>query len=386
MSNLVLDSVTKIYNVKREPDVLAVDAVDMTVNDGEIVGLLGSSGCGKTSTLRMIAGFEEVTSGDIRAGGRVLNDLAPAARDIAMAFEGYALYPPLKIRDNIAFGLLRDRRPRAEVDAKVKEIAGLLDIEDILDRYPPTLSGGQQQRTSLARALVRSADVHLLDEPMSQLEPQLRAILRARIKDYLIQNKLTTIFVTHDQTEALALADRIAVMNDGKLMQYATGDDLKDRPANLYVASFIGEPPMNIFRTLSRSGGDGRRLEIQTPDGGSASALALDLPVGTVADNDLTDGRKLALGIRPHQIRFGSFTALGPVLSGKVTSNQWLGDQTHLGIETGSQLVIAVTDGTVDAPVDSDIEITLPLDALHLFDGDSGEALHHGLNKRDAAA
>ncbi|MEM7044822.1 MAG: ABC transporter ATP-binding protein [Pseudomonadota bacterium] len=386
MSNLVLDSVTKIYNVKREPDVLAVDAVDMTVNDGEIVGLLGSSGCGKTSTLRMIAGFEEVTSGDIRAGGRVLNDLAPAARDIAMAFEGYALYPPLKIRDNIAFGLLRDRRPRAEVDAKVKEIAGLLDIEDILDRYPPTLSGGQQQRTSLARALVRSADVHLLDEPMSQLEPQLRAILRARIKDYLIQNKLTTIFVTHDQTEALALADRIAVMNDGKLMQYATGDDLKDRPANLYVASFIGEPPMNIFRTLSRSGGDGRRLEIQTPDGGSASALALDLPVGTVADNDLTDGRKLALGIRPHQIRFGSFTALGPVLSGKVTSNQWLGDQTHLGIETGSQLVIAVTDGTVDAPADSDIEITLPLDALHLFDGDSGEALHHGLNKRDAAA
>jgi len=228
MSNLVLDSVSKIYQVKREPDVLAVDAVDMTVEDGEIVGLLGSSGCGKTSTLRMVAGFEDVTSGEIRAGDRLLNNLAPADRNIAMAFEGYALYPPLKIRDNIAFGLLRDRRPRTDVDAKVQEIAALLDIEDILDRYPPTLSGGQQQRTSLARALARSADVHLLDEPMSQLEPQLRAILRARIKDYLIQNKLTTIFVTHDQTEALALADRIAVMNDGKLMQYATGDDLKE--------------------------------------------------------------------------------------------------------------------------------------------------------------
>jgi multiple sugar transport system ATP-binding protein len=358
----------------------------MTVNDGEIVGLLGSSGCGKTSTLRMIAGFEDVTSGEIKAGDRRLNELAPADRNIAMAFEGYALYPPLKIRDNIAFGLLRDRRARGEVDAKVKEIAALLDIEDILERYPPTLSGGQQQRTSLARALARNADVHLLDEPMSQLEPQLRAILRARIKDYLIQNKLTTIFVTHDQTEALALADRIAVMSDGKLMQYATGDDLKDRPANLYVASFIGEPPMNVFVTLSRTGRDGRRLEVQTPEGGKASPIALALPTDTVADNDLTEGRKLALGIRPHQIRFGSFAELGPVLTGKVTSNQWLGDQTHLGIETVGQLVIAVTDGTIDAPAGSDIDITLPLDALHLFDGDTGTALHHGLNRRDEAA
>jgi multiple sugar transport system ATP-binding protein len=386
VSTLVLDQVTKLYEVKHEPDVLAVDAVDMTVEDGEIVGLLGSSGCGKTSTLRMIAGFENVTSGEIRADDRILNDLAPAARNIAMAFEGYALYPPLKIRDNIAFSLLRDRRPRSDVDAKVKEIADLLAIGDILERYPPTLSGGQQQRTSLARALARPADVHLLDEPMSQLEPQLRAILRARIKDYLIQNKLTTIFVTHDQTEALALADRIAVMSDGKLMQYATGNDLKDRPANLYVASFIGEPPMNVFVTLSRNGGDGRRLEVQASEAGTASALALDLPAETAADNDLTDGRKLALGIRPHQIRFGSFAELGPVLRGKIASNQWLGDQTHLGIETGGQLVIAVTDGAIDAPVDSDIEITLPLAHLHLFDGENGEALHHGLHKRDAAA
>jgi len=334
MSVLTLDQVTKIYKIKREPDVLAVDTVNMTVEDGEIVGLLGSSGCGKTSTLRMIAGFEDVTSGEIKAGDHRLNDLAPADRNIAMAFEGYALYPPLKISDNIAFGLLRDRRPRSEVDAKVKEIAALLEIEDILERYPPTLSGGQQQRTSLARALARSADVHLLDEPMSQLEPQLRAILRARIKDYLIQNKLTTIFVTHDQTEALALADRIAVMNDGKLMQYATGD----------------------------------------------------LPTGTAADADLTEGRKLALGIRPHQVRLGSFPDLGPVLKGKVTSNQWLGDQTHLGIETNGQLVITVSDGSIDAPIESEVEITLPLAHLHLFDGEGGQALHHGLDQRDAAA
>ena len=386
MSALFLDQVTKVYKVKREPDVLAVDAVDMTVNDGEIVGLLGSSGCGKTSTLRMVAGFEDVTSGEIRAGDRVLNDLAPAFRNIAMAFEGYALYPPLSIRDNIAFGLLRDRRPKPEIDAKVRDIAALLEIEDILERYPPTLSGGQQQRVSLARALARKADVHLLDEPMSQLEPQLRAILRARIKDYLIQNKLTTIFVTHDQTEALALADRIAVMSDGKLMQYATSDDLKDRPANLYVASFIGEPPMNVFHTLSRRCGEGRRLDVQALGDGAATAISLSLPPDTVADDDLLDGRKLALGVRPHQIRFGSFADMGPVLKGRVASNQWLGDQTHLGIEIGGRLVIAVTDGTIEAPIDSDIEVTLPLDALHLFDGDSGNALRHGLETREALA
>ncbi|MEZ5930747.1 MAG: ABC transporter ATP-binding protein [Alphaproteobacteria bacterium] len=387
MSALTLDHVTKVYKVRREPEVRAVDAVDMTVEDGEIVGLLGSSGCGKTSTLRMIAGFEDVTSGEIRAGERRLNELLPAARNIAMAFEGYALYPPLKIRDNIAFGLLRDRRPRAEVDTKVQEIAALLEIEDILERYPPTLSGGQQQRTSLARALARNADVHLLDEPMSQLEPQLRAILRARIKDFLIEHKLTTIFVTHDQTEALALADRIAVMNDGRLQQYGTGDDLKDRPANLYVASFIGEPPMNIFDTLARRGEAVHRLAVRTKDGDTE--IALDLPRDRITDavgGDLQNGRKLALGIRPHQVRLGSFPDLGPVLKGKITSNQWLGDQTHIGIESAGRLVIAVFDGNVAAPIDSQVEITLPLAKLHLFDGDSDRALHHGLTTEGTAA
>jgi multiple sugar transport system ATP-binding protein len=382
MSSLVLDAVTKRYRVKRREEVLAVDAVNMTIEDGEIVGLLGSSGCGKTSTLRMIAGFEDVTSGEIRLGSRRLNELAPAARNIAMAFEGYALYPPLRIRDNIAFGLLRDRRPRAEVDAKVKEIAALLEIEDILDRYPPTLSGGQQQRTSLARALARRADLHLLDEPMFQLEPQLRAILRARIKDFLIQNQLTTIFVTHDQTEALALADRIAVMDEGRLEQFGSGDDLRDRPANLYVASFIGEPPMNIFE--GEAGADGLVVE---PEGGSR--LTLGLPGESLAEPvraDLRAGRSLALGIRPHQIRLGAEPALGPVLEGRITSNQWLGDQTHLGIETAGQLVIAVFDGSIEAPVESAVAVTLPLDALHLFDGDGGQALHHGLMTRDRAA
>ena len=257
MATLTLDRVTKVYDQRGSHPVLAVDAVDMAIEHGEIVGLLGSSGCGKTSTLRMIAGFEDVTSGEIRLGGRVINRLAPASRNVAMAFEGYALYPPLRVRDNIGFALLRDRHPRAEVEAKVSEIAELLEIGDILDRYPPTISAGQQQRTSLARALIRKADSFLLDEPMSQLEPQLRAILRARIKDWLISRRMTTVFVTHDQTEAMTLADRIAVMEKGVLEQLATPAELKERPATLFVASFIGEPPMNILSARVRKDGPG---------------------------------------------------------------------------------------------------------------------------------
>ena len=221
MARLALDQLSKIYRSRGKPPVLAVDGVDLQAGEGEIVGLLGSSGCGKTSTLRMIAGFEDVSSGTIRVGDKPIQAMPPKDRGVAMAFEGYALYPPLTIRDNIGFALLRERRSREEVTKRVGEIASMLEIGDILDRYPPTISAGQQQRTSLARALVRRADISLLDEPMSQLEPQLRAILRARIKDYLIEHKMTTVFVTHDQTEAIALADRIAVMEQGVLQQYA---------------------------------------------------------------------------------------------------------------------------------------------------------------------
>ena len=366
MAGLSLDKVTKVYPARRGPGVLAVDAVDMAVKDGEIVGLLGSSGCGKTSTLRMIAGFEEVTEGEIRIGDRLVNDLLPAQRNVAMAFEGYALYPPLRIRDNIAFGLLRDRRPKAEVEEKVAEIAALLEIDDILEKYPPSLSGGQQQRTSLARALARTADLYLLDEPMSQLEPQLRAVLRARIKDWLISHKMTTVFVTHDQTEAIALADRIAVMEEGVLQQFASPSELKERPANLFVAGFIGEPPMNIFpAAIDRSGG-AAALVVRDEAGGRA----FDLPLPELP---LADGRALHLGVRPHRIRFG-----GGALTAKVTSHHWLGDQTHLGLQLGSALLTGVADGAIEAPLGSEVPVELPVDALHLFDSETGQAIAHG--------
>ena len=367
MADLRLDQVTKIYAARRGGGVLAVDDLDMRVQDTEIVGLLGSSGCGKTSTLRMIAGFEEVTKGEIRIGDRLINNLAPAQRNVAMAFEGYALYPPLKVRDNIAFGLLRDRRPRAEVEDKVTEIAGLLEIGDILDRYPPALSGGEQQRTSLARALARSADLYLLDEPMSQLEPQLRAVLRARVKDWLIRNEMTTVFVTHDQTEAIALADRIAVMEAGVLQQFATPAELKERPANLFVASFIGEPPMNIFKAAVDRSGSRPRVVVLDGEGRRAFDLALpDLP--------LAGGQALHLGIRPHRIGFGGDGALGA----KVLSHHWLGDQTHLGLEIGNTMLTGVADGAIEARLGSEIKIDLPAGSLHFFHAETGRAIAHG--------
>jgi multiple sugar transport system ATP-binding protein len=385
MATLVLDQLTKIFRPRGRAPVLAVDRVDLQIGGGEIVGLLGSSGCGKTSTLRMIAGFEAVSAGTIHCEGRPIHDLPPSQRNVAMAFEGYALYPPLRLRDNIGFALLRERRPRAEIDARVAELARLLEIEDILDRYPSSISAGQQQRTSLARALIRKAPLSLLDEPMSQLEPQLRAILRARIKDYLIHNRMTTIFVTHDQTEAIALADRIAVMEKGVLQQFAAPADLKERPANLFVASFIGEPPMNIVdATVVEEAG--RRL-LQALGAGGAPAFRIQLAgvaAGAPAHGGLAPGLHYALGIRPHRLRIGG--AAGESLSGRLVSRQWLGDQTHLGIEIAGCIFVAVADGLVQAEVGEQILFALPLDALHLFDRATGKALRHGLDAETKAA
>lgn len=370
MATLTLDRVSKVYKAARGRPVLAVDAVDMTIADGEIIGLLGSSGCGKTSTLRMIAGFEDVTSGHIEVGGRVIDNLLPAERNIAMAFEGYALYPPLRVRDNIGFALLRDRQPRAEVKRQVEEIAELLEIVPALDRYPPTISAGQQQRTSLARALIRKADVFLLDEPMSQLEPQLRAVLRARLKDWLITRRMTTVFVTHDQTEAIALADRIAVMEEGVLQQLASPDELKERPANLFVASFIGEPPMNLFLARVDRSRSGLGLVVQDAAGGKAFDLHFTTEVA-----GLVDGAAVHLGMRPHRLRLGQGA---DAVQGTVTSHSWLGDQTHIGVEIGGTECIVVAEGEVPARLGSQIPVQVPLRAVHLFDAKDGRALFHG--------
>jgi multiple sugar transport system ATP-binding protein len=379
MAGLALDQLSKIYRSRGKQPVLAVDRVDLAAGEGEIVGLLGSSGCGKTSTLRMIAGFEDVSSGTIRVGDKAIQALPPKDRGVAMAFEGYALYPPLTIRDNIGFALLRERRSREEVARRVGEIAGLLEIGDILDRYPPTISAGQQQRTSLARALVRRAAISLLDEPMSQLEPQLRAILRARIKDYLIEHRMTTVFVTHDQTEAIALADRIAVMEQGVLQQYAPPAELKEQPANLFVASFIGEPPMNIVDARLAPGTEGGGLIATSPDGRTAFRVPL-APALTARLGRPDIGYKL--GIRPHRALVGD-----PLdLPATVVSNQWLGDQAHLALDLGGCFLVVVAHRRIDASIGGTVPVRLPPGAMHLFDAASGRALLHGLEAQEAAA
>ena len=366
MTALHFDKVTKVYNGAEER---AVDALTMHIKDGEIVALLGSSGCGKTTSLRMVAGLESITDGEIRIGDRLVNALRPSERNVAMAFETYALYPPLRVRENIAFGLLRDRVAHAEIEKKVKHIAGMLEITDLLERFPPSISGGAQQRVSLARALIRNAAVHLLDEPMSQLEPQLRALLRARIKDYLIAQKMTTVVVTHDQTEAIALADRIAVMEKGVLQQFATPQDLQERPANLFVASFIGEPPMNLFPAAVQDGG------IAVLNDRQEAAFHVPL-TASAATSKFADGKRIMVGVRPHRIHLAPAGPVeGAILTGEVTSNHWLGDQSQVGFDVRGCHVIAVGGRDVRAPMGSQVPVAIPGEAVRIFDADSGAAI-----------
>ena len=368
-TQLVLAQVDKFYG-PIDVGVHAVKSFSMSVKKGEIIALLGSSGCGKTSTLRMIAGFEEVSRGTIALAGRDIHTLPPFKRNVAMAFEGYSLYPPLTVRENIAFALKAHRLPKAEVEAQVAEIAKLLEIEDILGRYPSSLSGGQQQRASLGRALIRPADLHLLDEPMGQLEPQLRALLRGRIKHFIKERGLTAILVTHDQTEANALADRIAVMEGGVLQQFDTPGNIKDRPVNLFTGTFVGEPPMNVFEA-SVEGGGTDRLRF-----GLAGGLALDYPeadfAGPVRDALLVRQRVM-LGVRPYAVRRA---ASGVPAS--VAANQWLGDQTHIAADLPGGTVVLVEHDRTRLEIGEPIHIQIDPSDLHVFDIEDGMAISHG--------
>ncbi|MGF6307093.1 multiple sugar transport system ATP-binding protein [Bradyrhizobium sp. i1.8.4] len=367
MDMLELRGIDKVYRSRGKAPVHAVRALDMAVEKGEIVALLGSSGCGKTSTLRMIAGFEDVSAGSIALGGRRIHELPPARRKVAMAFEGYSLYPPLTVRENIAFALKSAQLSRNEVTRRVDEIARLVEIEDILDSYPRAISGGQQQRVSLARALVRDADLYLLDEPMGQLEPQLRAVLRGRIKSLLAERGMTAIFVTHDQTEASALADRIAVMEGGVLQQFASEKELKGQPANLFVASFIGEPPMNLLEAgVTRSDG-GICLSVGTDMRFDIGGAGLD----SEATKALTSTPQVRIGIRPQKIVVGT----GDVRV-KVVSNQWLGDQSHVAGDCGGRMLIAVTPGRVAARPGDIVPFALEPRHLHIF-GSDGTCMRH---------
>ncbi len=294
MAKVVLENITKIYSGGAK----AVADLDLTIGDGELMVLVGPSGCGKTTALRMVAGLEDITRGTLRIGDRVMNNVAPKDRDIAMVFQSYALYPHLSVADNIGFGLKLRKLPKQEINQRVQEAARVLGLEDFLSRKPRALSGGQRQRVAMGRAIVRQPQAFLMDEPLSNLDAKLRVQMRAEIARIQGDLGVTTIYVTHDQTEAMTLGDRVAVMRLGELQQVATPQELYDEPDNLFVAGFIGSPAMNMMEaTIEGGDGGGTWLVL------GSQRLRLD-------DSLLTDhpalaayrGRKVVAGIRPEDM------------------------------------------------------------------------------------
>ncbi len=335
MARVELDRVNKIYR-GRGIEVHAVRDLSLTVEDGEFVAILGPSGCGKTSTLRMIVGLEEITGGEIRFDGRRVNELGPEARNVAMAFETYALYPTFTVFENLAFPLEVRGVDRPRIEREVREIARLLEIEDILDQKPGQLSGGQQQRVSLGRALVREPAVFILDEVMSHIDAHLKFRMLFELKRLHQRLGRTMIYVTHDQVEALALADRVAVMSNAELQQFADRDGLYNRPANRFVADFIGEPPTNFFDARVRREGEELLLEVVgsellfRPDGMRRRAL------------ERFGGDEVVVGIRPQNLSLEADDGTRERIAAEVDIFEYLGEMAILALRNGERMFRAL--------------------------------------------
>jgi multiple sugar transport system ATP-binding protein len=312
-------------------DFRAVKDLNLEIGEGEFVVLVGPSGCGKTTALRMVAGLEEITDGEIRIGDRIVNDLAPRDRDIAMVFQNYALYPHKTVFENLAFGLRMRKVPKAEQRTRVEEIARILGLSDMLGRRPAQLSGGQRQRVAMGRAIVREPKAFLMDEPLSNLDAKLRVQMRAEIARIQQALKVTTLYVTHDQVEAMTMGHRVAVMRDGLLVQVDTPQRLYDAPAELFVASFVGSPPMNLMEADVEQDGD--RLSVRIGE------TTLELPADVVAERPelrKLAGRRVAIGIRPEDVREASGWD-GARLRGRILLVESLGAEQLVHIEITAQ-------------------------------------------------
>ena len=370
MAGITLTNLWKIYNEGRpDQEVQAVKDANLEIRDGEFLCLLGPSGCGKTSTLRMIAGLETISRGEIRIGERVVNDLHPSERDIAMVFESYALYEHLNVYENIAFPLKVRGLGKDEIDRRIARAVDILDIGDLLKRMPVHLSDGQKQRVSIGRAIVREPSAFLMDEPISHLDALLRSRMRREIAHLQRELGTTTVYVTHDQLEATALADRIAVMNLGELQQVASPREIFERPANIFVADFVGEPPMNFIDVEVMAVPDG--FELRSQD----FALVVCDPERCEALKGL-DKPKVTLGIRPMHIE-AHMTEVEGAVPAQVYVVEPLDEYNIVTAMLNGKRVLVETDPAVLPEQDQTIWLTFSVDRLHLFHPDSGQSLLH---------
>ena len=364
MAQVSLDRVSKRYG-----EVTAVHEVTLEIPDRELVVLVGPSGCGKSTTLRMVAGLEEISSGTVRIGDRVVNEVAPKDRDIAMVFQSYALYPHMSVRQNLEFGLKMRGTPRSEIAQRVGEAASILGIEQLLERKPKQLSGGQRQRVAMGRAIVRRPAVFLFDEPLSNLDAKLRVQMRTEISRLHSRLQTTTVYVTHDQVEAMTLADRIVVMKDGRVQQVGAPLELYDRPKNLFVAGFIGTPAMNFLEgELGGEGGkptflrEGLRLPLGEENGGPYRTSPDD-----TAGTPTWMGQKVSLGVRPPDLALAA--EAGPDrLSARVEVREPLGSEIYLHLDAPLAGWVVRVEGHSPVREGEVVHLGLRPGAVHLFD------------------
>ena len=357
MATVTFDTVNKVYG-----DFHAVKDLNLEIGDGEFMVLVGPSGCGKTTSLRMIAGLEEISSGTLRIGDRVVNDVAPKDRDIAMVFQSYALYPHMSVRDNLAFGLKLRKVSKQEIERRVNEAAETIQLQKLLDRKPKELSGGQRQRVALGRAIVREPAVFLMDEPLSNLDAKLRVQTRAEIARLHQRLKTTVVYVTHDQVEAMTMGSRIAVMSEGLLMQVGTPQQLYDHPANKFVAGFIGSPAMNF-------------VDVEVTDGQLKGPGDWTIPVPPRAQEAVPNGRKIVAGFRPEHLEIGEADGPTGTFRARADVVEYLGNEELLHVSAADQDIVAIVDSDNRVRPGDIVDLKIPLEKVHLFDPESGETI-----------
>jgi multiple sugar transport system ATP-binding protein len=363
MATVTFEHVSKLYG-----PVKAVDDFNLDIRDGEFLVFVGPSGCGKTTSLRMIAGLEDISLGTLRIGDRVVNDVAPKDRDIAMVFQSYALYPHMTVKDNLAFGLKLRHTPKEDIERRVKAAADILDLGRYLDRKPKALSGGQRQRVALGRAIVREPAVFLMDEPLSNLDAKLRVQTRAEIARLHQRLKTTIVYVTHDQVEAMTMGNRIAVMSEGRLQQVGTPQELYDYPVNRFVAGFIGSPSMN-FMEVTQSGSDGA-VKLEAP------GITIPMPDRFRDSVRGTGTRSLLAGIRPEHFELGTAAAeTTAAVSGVAEVVEYLGNEELLHVTQNNRDLVAIVDSSQRVQPGQNVTLRVPLDKVYLFDPESGLSL-----------